>query len=453
MYWRYFMWNYVGRQNDIAGQGEAHHGNWISGIKFIDKMFGRGDTDKLPNYLKNNAARNQLYFLPFILGILGVLYHYKRNRNDFTIVALFFFFTGIAIQLYINNTPEQPRERDYAYISTYAFAIWIGFGVVYLADLFNKLLKKPALSAQIAGALSLVAVPVLMASEEWDDHDRSLKTIARDHGINQLSACDSNAIYITYGDNDTYPLWYIQEIEEFRTDVRVLNYNLLGTDWQNDQLFEKVNNSAPIPMVWDRGTYWGKDLAYAVFFDHPSLNKHQYYSADEVIKYMANKNNRLPANRGTQDSLHIIPTRKIFIKVPKDLVLANGLINSADTHLITTELRMDFTNNSSLNRGDISVMNIIAGIAKDGFKRSLYMSDGVPRLGLDKYFLFHGTFSKLVPVEPNQFAMRGLPQYVDIDKSIKLFTDVFQFGHANTDKVYYSMPLMKKFLKGACLTK
>lgn len=438
MYWRYFMWNYVGRQNDIAGQGETQHGNWISGIKFIDKMLGRGDVDLLPNYLRNNQARNQLYFLPFILGLLGVFYHYKRHKNDFAIVSLFFFFTGIAIQLYINNTPEQPRERDYAYVSTYAFAIWIGFGVVYLADLINRVLKKPALSAQLAGVISLVAVPVLMASEEWDDHDRSLKTIARDHAFNQLSACDSNSIYITYGDNDTYPLWYIQEIEGFRTDVRILNYNLLGTDWQNDQLFEKVNDSDPLPLIWERGCFWGRNLITAYFYEHPNLNPAQFYSAEEVIKYTSNPKNKLQSQRGSKDSLSIIPTRRIFIKVPKDKVLANGLVRTADSSLIPDDIKMFFEKNGSLSRGDLSLLNILAGLAKDGFKRSLYVTDGVPNLGLDKYFKYEGTFRKFVPVEYDEFTQRtGLPHYADIDRSVKLFTDVYQFGKANTDKVYY----------------
>lgn len=434
MYWRYFMWNYVGRQNDIAGQGEAQHGNWISGIKFIDKIFGRGDVDLLPDYLKNNKARNQLYFLPFILGLMGVFYHYRKNKNDFAVVALFFFFTGIAIQLYINNTPLQPRERDYAYVSTYAFAIWIGFGMVYLADLLNKVFKKPALSAQVAGVVSLVAVPVLMASEEWDDHDRSQKTIARDHAMNQLNACDSNSVYITYGDNDTYPLWYIQEIEGFRTDVRILNYNLLGTDWQNDQMFEKVNQSAPLPMVWTRGCYWGRNMQVAYFNELRNIDKNKYYDVAEVMKFL--EQNKTVTQGG--DSVSLIPTRKISIQVPIEKVLANGVVSAQDSGLVVNELRMYFEKNSSLQRGELSIMNLIAGLAKDGFKRSLYVTDGVPKLGLDQYFKNDGTFNKFVPTIPNMFtAQTGLPEYADIDKTIKLFTEVFTFNKASGDEVYY----------------
>lgn len=437
MYWRYFMWNYVGRQNDIAGQGEPQNGNWISGIKFVDKMLGKGDVDKLPNYLKNNAARNELYFLPFILGVLGCVYHYKKNKHDFAVVALFFFFTGIAIQLYINNTPLQPRERDYAYVSTYAFAIWIGFGVVYLADLLNKFVKKPAMSAQLAAGLSLVAVPVLMASEEWDDHDRSLKTIARDHAMNMLKTLDSNAIVITYGDNDTYPLWYIQEVEGYRTDVRIFNFNLLGTDWQNDQIFNKVNDADAIPVIWPRGSFWGKDLNYAQFFDHPKLNKNNYYDAIEIIKYFSDKNNRLPANNRI-DSISVIPTRKIMIKIDKAAYVNHFKLTPEQAALVQDEFKLDFAQNNSLNRGDMSLLNIITGLAKDGLKRSVYMTDGVPNLGMDAYYKYEGMLRKLTPTLPSEAVTHtGLPEYADIDRTIKLFAEDFQFGNANTDKVYY----------------
>jgi hypothetical protein len=438
MYWRYFMWNYVGRQNDIAGQGEPQHGNWISGIKFIDKMFGKGDADLLPNYLKNNKARNELYFLPFILGLLGVFYHYKRDKNDFAVVALFFFFTGIAIQLYINNTPMQPRERDYAYVSTYAFAIWIGLGVIYFSDLLNKFIKKPALSVQLAAVVSLVAVPILMAAEEWDDHDRSQKTIARDHARNVLISLDSNSIVITYGDNDTYPLWYIQEVEEFRTDIRIFNHNLLGTDWQNEQMFNKINKADAIPVIWDKAAFFGKNLNQALFYDHPKLNKNTYYDAEEIIKYISNPANKLPSNRGGDDSVNIIPTRNISIKVNKDAYIKNFNLNEEQAARVEDVVYMNFKDQNSLTRADLSLMNIIAGLAKDGFKRSIYMSDNVPNLGLDKYFKPDGTLNKFTPMRPTALAQQyGIFDYEDLDRNIKLFTEVYDFGTASKDHVYY----------------
>lgn len=435
MYWRYFMWNYAGRQNDIAGQGDPYNGNWISGIKFVDQLFGKGDADLLPDYLKNNKARNQYYFLPFILGILGVILHYKKSKHDFTVVALFFFFTGIAIQLYINNTPLQPRERDYAYISTYAFAIWIGFGVVYLADLLNKALKKPMVSAQMATALSLLGAPVLMMSEGWDDHDRSQKTIARDHAINMLGSLDSNAIVITYGDNDTYPLWYIQEVEGFRTDIRIFNFNLLGTDWQNDQMLYKINDAAAIPMIWPKDSYWGKNLTHAQFYDHPRLNKNNYYDAEEIIKYFSNPKNSLPSSNRV-DSISIIPTRKISIKINKDEYIKHFKLSPEQAALVLDEFKLDFKDNNSLNRGDMSLLNMITGLAKDGLKRSIYMTDGVPNLGMDAYYKYEGMLNKLTPTLPSA-NVQGLPDYADIDRTIKMFVDEFQFGKANTNEVYY----------------
>lgn len=438
MYWRYFMWNYAGRQNDIAGQGEPNHGNWISGIKFIDKMFGKGDADLLPNYLKNSKARNELFFLPFILGLLGVVFHYKKHKYDFIIVGLFFFFTGIAIQLYINNTPLQPRERDYAYISTYAFAIWIGLGVIYLGNLLQKFIKNPNTSATLAGAVSLVAVPVLMASEEWDDHDRSLKTIARDHARNVLGAVDSNAIVITYGDNDTYPLWYIQEVEGYRTDVRVFNHNLLGTDWQNEQMFNKVNDADPIPVIWDRNSFWGKNLSQAFFYDHPRLNKNAYYDAEEIIKYISNPANKLPSNRGGDDSVNIIPTRNISIKLNKQAYIDHFKLNAEQAERVEDVIYLNFGEQNSITRADLSLMNMIAGLAKEGMKRSIYTSDNVPNLGLERYFKPEGTLNKFVPMKPGLLAQQyGIFDYNDIDKNIQLFTEHYQFGHAGTDKVYY----------------
>jgi hypothetical protein len=284
MYWRYFMWNYAGRQNDMEGQGQAKDGNWISGIKPIDKFLGKGDVDQLPQSYRTNRARNQLYFLPFILGLIGVYFHFKKDKKNATIIAVLFFFTGIAIQLYINNVPLQPRERDYSYVSTYAFAVWIGLGVIACSEWLRKYAKGPT-PAIAATAICLIAVPVLMASQEWDDHDRSEKTIARDHAFNMLSSCDSNAILITNGDNDTYPLWYLQEVEGYRTDVRIINVNLLGTDWQNEQLNYKMNDADPVPVIWKPDQYRGAKLNYIPVYEDPRLNKNQYYNLTEIIQF------------------------------------------------------------------------------------------------------------------------------------------------------------------------
>ncbi len=315
MYWRYFMWNYVGRQNDVEGQTEARNGNWISGIKPIDKFFGRGDMDLMPDSMKHNKARNQLYFLPFILGIMGLVYQYKRDKRDTFIIGLLFFFTGVAIQLFINNAPMQPRERDYAYVSTYAFAVWIGLGVLMVTDWFRKFSKGsvPAIGATL---ICILAVPVLMAAEEWDDHDRSEKTIARDHAYNMLSSCDSNAILITYGDNDTYPLWYLQEIEGYRTDVRIINYNLLGTDWQNEQLTMKINNADSLPVIWKPEQYRGGKLAYLPFVEDPRLPKDRFFNLEEIINFFTSDKNKVPTRGG--EMINYLPSKNLMIQIEQE---------------------------------------------------------------------------------------------------------------------------------------
>lgn len=437
MYWRYFMWNYVGRQNDIEGQGEAKHGNWISGVKPIDKMFGKGDIDLMPDSAKNNKARNEYYFLPFILGIIGLIYHYKKHKYDWIVVMLFFFFTGIAIQLYINNTPVQPRERDYAYISTYAFAMWIGLGVLMVSQWLSKFLKGSTAPAA-ATALCLLAVPILMGAKNWDDHDRSKKTIALDHAYNMLNNCDSNAILITYGDNDTYPLWYLQEVEGYRTDVRIFNYNLLGTDWQNEQMFNKINDADAIPVIWENGQFVGDDLNYIpISTNNPKINANAYYNLEEVIKiFSSGKNKRAFSNGATMSYL---PTRNMFVPIDKQAIINSGLANIADTALIPSEIRITLSKDkTSITRGEMSFMNIIAGQAKTGWTRPIYTTDGVPVLGLDGYLRNEGILNKFVPINKTQLENQtnGLAA-TDLDKNIKLFTETFQYGGANGDNIYY----------------
>ncbi|MDO5760376.1 MAG: DUF2723 domain-containing protein, partial [Bacteroidota bacterium] len=277
MYWRYFMWNFVGRQNDIQSYGlnysstevsngtkDLIHGNWISGIKFLDEM-RLGPQKDLPADLQNNKGRNTLYFLPLLLGLAGLIYQIKKDKKNAFVVFLLFFMTGLAIVLYLNQPPNQPRERDYAYAgSFYAFAIWIGLGVYALCD-WLKNIKIPENIRNIAiGVICLFAVPVLMAVQEWDDHDRSGRYMARDFAANYLNSCDKNAILITFGDNDTFPLWYAQEVENVRTDVRVLNYTLSGMEWYVEQLYNKIYQSEKLPFTLDKDCYsLGQNLNFA----------------------------------------------------------------------------------------------------------------------------------------------------------------------------------------------
>ena len=264
MYWRYFMWNFVGRQNDVQGHGELLNGNWITGIKSLDAIW-LGNQDKLTSEMKNTPSRNTYYMLPLLLGILGLVYQLVRDRNNFWVIALLFVFSGMAIVVYLNQTPIQPRERDYSYVgSFYAFSIWIGLGVLALYETARKYLK-PKSAATLAIALSL-SVPLVLAAENWDDHDRSGRTFARDFAYNYLNSCEPNAILFTNGDNDTFPLWYAQEVEGIRRDVRVVNLSLLGTDWYSEQMKWKTYNSEPLPitMDFDKFVQGTRDVVYII---------------------------------------------------------------------------------------------------------------------------------------------------------------------------------------------
>lgn len=433
MYWRYIMWNFAGRQNDMEGQGEAHNGNWISGIKFIDKMTGKGDIDLMPESYRNSKARNQLYFLPLILGLIGLVYQFNRDRNDGIIVGLLFFFTGIAIVLYLNNTPMQPRERDYAYAgSTYAFAIWIGLGVLMVTDWFRKFMKgsTPAVAATL---ICILAVPVLMAAEEWDDHDRSQKTIARDHAYNMLMSCDKNAILITYGDNDTYPLWYLQEIEGIRPDIRIINYNLLGTDWQNEQLTFKVNEADALPTIWKPEQYRGSKLEAIRYYEDPRIPKDRYFSLEEIINFFSSGANQLPTQSG--DKMSYLPSKNFQLTIDRNAVVKSGLVKAADSANIPAEIRWQF-NKGMASRADMALMNIIAGQAKTGWTRPLYMTDGTPNLGLDAYFQSEGPLRKFIP-ENKQSPVPGIAPFTDLDKNLKIQTSIFKMGGANKKNIYY----------------
>lgn len=444
MWWRYFMWSYVGRQNDFAGTsyGEAQNGNWISGIKPIDKMFGRGDIDQMPDYYKNNRARNQLYFLPFILGILGLVYQFNRDKRDGAIVALLFFFTGIAIVLYLNNTPQQPRERDYAYAgATYAFAIWIGIGVLMVIEMLRKVVKQGSAAAVAATAICLIAVPVLMAAQNWDDHDRSQKTLARSTAYNVLSSCDSNAILFTIGDNDTYPLWYMQEIEGYRTDVRIVNLSLLGIDWYIDQLNYKTNDADAVPMIWTPEQYQANKRDMVLFQEDPSIPKDRYFDLEEVIKFMTSDDKRTQAQVVTGEYYNVFPTKNLMVKVDKAAVLRSGLVSGADTAKITDQILFNIKGNN-LTKPDLALLNIVAGVAKNGWKRPIHFSCGFAGggeyQGLEEYVQMQGLTNKLVPIHGLGSSPEiGAPQMISLDKTLDLYTNKFLWGGTERKDIYY----------------
>src|SRR5690625_4200103 len=428
------MWNYVGRQNNYQGQGEAKNGNWVSGIPFIDKAFGRGDIDLLPDDYANNQARNHFYFLPFILGIIGLLYHWKRDKEDTIVIFLLFLFTGFATVVYLNNTPLQPRERDYAFAgATYAFAVWIGLGVLALSNGLRKGIKGEGAPA-IATLLCLVLVPGIMAKEGWDDHDRSKNTLARDHAYNILSSLDQNAILITNGDNDTYPLWYLQEVEEFRRDVRIINANLLGMAWANNQMTYKVNDADPVPVIWKQEDYIDGEMNYILYNKHPQLKENSYYDLKEIIEFFSNDKNRLPTQGGGRKAY--FPTKNFSVPVDKNAILSSGWVDESLEEYIPERIKFTF-DKSSMSRADMAILNIVAGQAETGWNRPIYIVENNDRYGLDDYFYRVGAVEKLVPIEKNQMTAQGkVPQYL-IDQNADLMLNVYQYGNANEDKAHF----------------
>ncbi|MFM7223651.1 MAG: DUF2723 domain-containing protein, partial [Bacteroidota bacterium] len=334
MYFRYFGWNFIGKQNDLQGFGNKRDGNSITGISTVDNTL-LSNQDKLPSSIRNNKANNKLYALPFILGILGILYQYKRDRKGSFVSFLLFFFTGFAIVFYLNQAGNQPRERDYAYVgSFYAFAIWIGLGVMQINQWLSRFTSASVANASAALAC-LLAVPVLMAAEEWDDHDRSKKQMARDLAKNYLESCAPNAILFSFGDNDTYPLWYAQEVEGIRRDVRVINYSLLGIDWYINQMRYKVNGSAPIDVIWGPEKIEGGKRDYIRFYEREGItDQNRYVDLYSLMNDFVGSDDQA-AQLQMQDGtwMNYLPVKKVSVPVDAEKVRKNGTVEAGDSIL------------------------------------------------------------------------------------------------------------------------
>jgi hypothetical protein len=481
MYLRYFMWNYSGKQNDLEGFGDIRDGNFITGISFIDDAM-YGDQSKLPDTIHTkNKSYNRMFLLPLILGMIGMIFQYNRNRKDFTIAMLLFFFTGFAIVIYLNQSGHQPRERDYAYAgSCYAYAIWIGLSVLYFVDLISNWDKKllnlmlvggaafsfiflafgiahhsgviPGIGFAIIFALVAFAfpyvlklipgkknavvlasvlsfgVPVLMGQQEWDDHDRSKKTLARDLAKDYLESCPQNAMLFSFGDNDTYPLWYAQEVEGIRPDVRVVVNSLLGTDWYMNQLRYKINQSAPFDVIFTPEQIQG-DRRDAIYYTAlPGFDKNKYYDLYDMLKNVVGSDDP-KYTRTTEDGLqtfNLFPVRKFSLPVDSAIVRANGTVHAGDS--ILSELKIDVSpNRQYLLKNDLA---IYAVIASSKWKRPICFTSTqeLRDLGLEKYVRLTGLSYQLVPVENS---------YVDNDVAYKNIMQSFAYGGAEKDGVYY----------------
>jgi hypothetical protein len=394
MYLRYFLWNFAGRQNDIQGHGGVLYGNWISGIPFIDN-FRIGPQELLPDDLKNKKSRNRYFFLPFILGLIGFFFQYGRSKTGnkyWWVVLLLFIFTGLAIVVYLNQTPLQPRERDYAYAgSFYAFTIWIGLGVIAIAEKLKSYLSK-IIAAWLALVISMT-VPVILIVENWDDHDRSNRYMARDYAINYLESCAPNAVLFTYGDNDTFPLWYVQEVEGVRKDIRICNLNLLATDWYISQMQRKVYDSEPLPFTTPIEGYEPGKRDYIPVFGKID----RYVDLKQAINFVASDNadSKLPLQNG--EKIDYLPTKKLFIPVNKEKVVANGTVQAEDEELIVDSVKFTI-NRSSLGKNDFAILDFIA---TNSWDRPIYFDLSVQKtlnIGLNNYLQLEGLAYRLVPI-------------------------------------------------------
>ncbi|MEB0261739.1 MULTISPECIES: DUF2723 domain-containing protein [unclassified Mucilaginibacter] len=391
MYTRYFLWNFVGRANEMDGQtAQGADGSWLSG-------FGNKD---LPSTVTLSKSYNRLYFLPLIIGLLGMVYHFQRNQRDAGVVVILFFFTGLAIVLYLNQDPLQPRERDYAYAgSFYAFAIWIGLGVLFIADLLSKKIN-PKTSALIATVVCLLAAPALMANQEWDDHDRSTKLTPHDIAYDYLNSCAPNAILFTYADNDTYPLWYIQEVENVRPDVRIVNLSLLGTDWYIRQMKGKMNNSAPLPISMPNDKFKA-GIRDVIYYNDAKIAGN--VELKEVFDFITSdsKDNMVQYQNG--ESANYLPSKNFKLTVNADDVVKYGTVPADKKDQIVPE--MDWTYPGKyVTKDNLAMMDILA---HNNWKRPVYFASTVPSdnmLGLDKYLYSEGLTYRLMPYKPDTTA-------------------------------------------------
>ncbi len=394
MYMRYFMWNFVGRQNDLQATipGDKFKGNWESGIGFLDKM-RLGDQSVGPDYLVNNKAKNHYYFLPLLLGLIGLFYQLKKDKQNWVVTMLLFILTGVAIVVYLNQPPMQPRERDYAYAgSFYVFTIWIGLAVMWVADLLEKTLRNRAVCGAVAGAVC-VLVPVQMACENWDDHDRSGRYTARDLAYNYLQTLDPNAIVVTHGDNDTFPLWYIQEVEGVRTDVRVMNTSLLGTDWYIDQMQWKTYESDPVKFSIPRKQYLYGTNDFVQVYDRFNGKA---VPGKQVMEIFRNPKIVLPMSDGKKHDY--IAASKIAIPVNKENVEKYSIVAPRDMDKVLDTVVLNIPSGTYLNKTDLMVLDMLCNYNWD---RPIYFLQrgGEINIGIRDYMQYDGFAYKFVPIK------------------------------------------------------
>ena len=454
MYWRYFMWNFTGRQDDIQGRLDLH-GNWISGINVVDSYILGVSQDNLPSDVLNNRARNTYYFLPLLLGLIGLFFLFNRDKKLFWIMLVFFLFTGIAIQVYTNVRPFEPRERDYSLVgSFYVFALWIGFGVFAIYEKLRSYSKTPLL-APIVSLVCLIAVPGILISQNWDDHDRSGRETAHAMAVQYLEACDPNAIIFTIGDNDTFPLWYAQEIEGIRRDVRVVCTSLLNVDWYIDQMKRKAYESDPIPSSLTHDQYrWGtRDYIIKEVVTKDTLNLDQFFgfitNDDPRTKYkhiLEQQGYDTSGQRRQDLNANYLPTEHVRIPVDKESVLRNGIVKAKDSTSIVPYIDIRIQG-AAIYKNRLLMLDIINN---NNWERPIYFSGGAfgddDYIWMKDYLQLDGLVYKLVPIktpleENNPFDMGR----IDADKMYDMVMN-WNWGNNGDPSVYHDVETRKNSL-------
>ena len=449
MYWRYFMWNFAGRQNDLQGSGEPEHGNWITGISFIDNWM-LGDQSKLPQELKENKGHNVFYCLPLLLGLIGLFWQAWRGQRgirQFWVVFFLFFMTGLAIVLYLNQTPQQPRERDYAYAgSFYAYAIWCGLGVLALYDMLKKKLKTNDVALASVLGVACLLVPVQMASQTWDDHDRSGRYTCRDFGQNYLMTLQDKGypIIFTNGDNDTFPLWYNQETEGFRTDARVCNLSYLQTDWYIDQMKRPAYDSPSVPITWPRLDFCSGTNDYVqvdpslkqqimdFYKEHPAEAKEQFGENPFELKNVLNN-----WVRTKNKEMHVIPTDTLYLTIDKEAVKKSGMMMASDT--IPDRMVISLAGKRALYKNDLMMLEMLA---QCNWTRPLYVAttvSGDNYMNLGDNFVQEGLAYRITPFTTNKPGAKNF----DTEKTYNNVMNRYKFGGLDKKGLYIDETVMR----------
>ena len=434
MYWRYFMWNFSGRQDDKQGEYTDLHGNWLTGINFIDDV-RLGPQEFIASDSKHNKARNTYFMLPLLLGIIGILFHYKNDPKNFWVLLIFFLFTGIALKIYLNERPFEPRERDYALVgSFYVFAMWIGFGVYALFEIVKEKIK-PKLAVPIVLASTALAVPVLMGSQNWDDHDRSNRYTAQSMAKMYLDSCDENAIIFTIGDNDTFALWYAQGIEGYRQDVRIVNTSLFQTDWYIDDMKKKAFDSDPIPsqLSHDKYKYGSRDFLFFQKTRKDTIN------IKDWMDFVANDSKKTQVELESRQWVNTFPTKVIKIPVDKEAVLQNGIVDPKDADKIVPNIYITL-------KGDVIYKNrllMLDVIANNNWERPIYFSGGAfgddDYIWMKEFLQLEGVLYKLVPIRTpldknNPYEMGR----IDGDKMYNIVMN-WKWGNSGDSAIYHDV--------------